>query len=178
MDKSHGFVILVVLGLSRKSYGLIFIMLKLHSFLCYISLCLLVSCNIPSGKEPAYYCHEANFHFDVEDTEDACIVIFEDSDSVFFGPTINGNYSDVIFYVLDSVNTIYLKVRDIKPKVVEKKYRIKFLTIDYNRSDHPDYDYSVVGDNYWLFRGNCDQGAYTFSYWRNGKYKGIIEYGN
>ena len=152
------------------------------SVVVIISLYILVSCNIPSGKEPAYYCHEANFHFDIEDTEDACIVIFEDSDSVFLEPTINGNYGDVNFYVLDSVKTIYLQVRkkngDTMPKVIEKKYRIKFLTIDYNRPDHPDYDYSVLGNNFWFFGGNCDQGAYTFSYWRNGKYKGIIEYGN
>ena len=144
-----------------------FILKKL--FIILILTFLVVSIYFCNGNLFVYHCDQANFTFSILEREDASVLIFEDSDSVFITPALGGDYGGVEFYVVDGLNTIFIEPNDIhRPtyKIVSHKYKIRYLLIN---PESFKVDYSPLGNKYWAFYGNyTERGAgRTFEYRRS-----------
>lgn len=124
---------------------------------------------IGGGNLFVYHCEDADFTFSVLEREDASVLIFEDSDSIFITPAMDGDYVGIEFYLLDSINTIFINPHEFQRptyKVVSHKYQIQYLLLS---PDSIKVDFSPLGNKYWAFYGNCKERGegFTFAYQRS-----------
>lgn len=152
----------------------------------FIAILMLTSCLQDHDELYVFRCDDAHFTFSILEKKDASVLILENSDSIIYTPAMHGNYAGIAFYLLDSVNTIYIprgldffqadsdsiqgyiKTRPsaVSYKIKSNKYEIKDLQ---QSPETLEYDYSILGSNYWFFEGNIDErgGGYTFHYSRS-----------
>lgn len=153
-------------------------------FLLLPLLSLLTSCLFSHGDLCTFYCEEADFTFSVRQRGDANVLIFSSYDSVLSRPSKSGSYYGIEFYYLKDDSTIFIKgesaslemgidstlnlVIPSPYKIVSHTYKIKYLqqNVDWKDPNFLKYDDSILGNDYWWFKGNvCDwAGAYSFSY--------------
>lgn len=124
---------------------------------------------IGCGNVYVYHCEDARFTFSVLEREDASVLIFEDSDSIFITPARDGEYVGIEFYLLDSINTIFINPHEFQQptyKIASHKYQIQYLLLS---PDSIKVDYSPLGNKYWAFYGNCKERGegFTFEYRRS-----------
>ena len=136
------------------------------SALCILVLLLIY---IGAGNLHVYHCEDAHLTFSVLERKDASVLIFEDSDSVFLTPPRDGDYGGIEFYLIDSINTIFIDAHEIQHptyKIVNHKYKIQYLLLS---SDSIKADYSPLGSSFWAFYGNFKERGegYSFSYKRS-----------
>lgn len=153
--------------------------------LLYVAIPLLTSCLQNHDELYTYHCNDAHFTFSILERKDASILIIENSDSIIYTPAMEGNYAGIQFYLLDSTNTIFiprgleffqtdsdsirghLRARPevVSYKIKSHKYKIKYLQ---QNVESLEFDYSVLGNNFWLFEGNINERgeSYTFHYIR------------
>ena len=157
-------------------------------FLCLLPT-ILSSC-ISGNNDDMYvfHCDDADFTFSIHERNNGHVLYFGEQDSVITNFTANGSYYGIDFYLLEGTNTIYIKgesaglerssesdstlhvVNPPQYPTVSHKYNIKYLT--QNVTPGPnflEYDYSVLGNDYWEFHGNLSErgDAYTFRYGKN-----------
>ena len=152
-----------------------------------VAIPLLTSCLLNHEGLYTYHCEDAHFIFSIFERKDASVLILGNSDSIIYTPAMDGDYEGIAFYLLDSTNTIFIprglefyqtdsdsirgyfraRPEAVSYKIKSHKYKIKHLQ---QSVESLDFDYSVLGNNYWLFEGDINErggGRYTFHYIRS-----------
>lgn len=113
-----------------------------------------------------YYLKEANYKFQIVEEESYDIMIFDDSDSIYYSHPSSGGYCSMDFFLSVDSNTIYLGFHfpDLYHQTANK-YIIKSIT--WNIDEPNPYAPYENSEKYWGFFGGCDQGRYTFGVMRN-----------
>lgn len=139
------------------------------TYIILIIILIIAFIFIGRGNLYVYHCNDAHFTFSVLERKDTSVLIFEDSDSIFLTPARDGDYGGIEFYLLDSVNTIFINAHEFQQptyKIASHKYKIQYLLLS---PDSIKVDYSPLGNMFWAFYGNYKERGegYSFSYKRS-----------
>jgi len=75
--------------------------------------------------------------------------------------SLHGQYLGITFYMHDNSNIIYLQPDFEMLRRSMNKYKIKYLKTEIRTQFYPIYP--ELGNHYWVYDGEADQGRYCFN---------------